>query len=500
MQNSEQPADAGVVNELATITLENCAPPLQLDEKIAALQKVEMFADLPGEQLQWFAENAVEHCLEPGEILFRRGDIPDWMVVMLSGETHARRDDATLDGNVYISRAGDPATEVTGKLPFSRMKTFEATGRAVVPTRLLLFPVRLFPELLQQMPLLAERLVWNMSDRVRESTRIDEQRDKLMSLGKLSAGLAHELNNPAAAAKSAAAELLETLENLREADLRLCRHHLPGETREFLAEFERDCIERSQNSTSLSTVEQSDREDTLGTWLDDYNVEEAWTFAHVLVNSETTTEQLAELREKVGADVFADALARIAAQLTTAHLVTDIETSARRISELVGAIKEYSYMDRAPVQDVDIHKALENTLIMLKHKLKTKNVNVTRDYAVDLPRLTALGSELNQMWTNLIDNAVDAMPQSGQLQIRTRLEPDAVMVEICDNGAGIPPEIQQQIFDPFFTTKQLGEGTGLGLDIVMRIVRHHHGNIRFQSQPGDTSFQVRLPLQSKIVT
>ncbi|MGH9943657.1 MAG: sensor histidine kinase, partial [Pyrinomonadaceae bacterium] len=191
---------------------------------------------------------------------------------------------------------------------------------------------------------------------------------------------------------------------------------------------------------------------------------------------------------------LADVLARVAAQLATARLVGDIRASASRISELVGAIKEYSYMDQAPVQEVDLHRGLENTLLILKHKLKGKSINVVRNYASDLPRVTAHGSELNQVWTNLIDNAADAMSEGGRLVVKTRREPSDVLVEIRDDGpSGIPPELQARIFEPFFTTKQVGEGTGLGLDAVARIIRKHHGHVRVQSKPGDTCFQVRLP-------
>jgi signal transduction histidine kinase len=198
--------------------------------------------------------------------------------------------------------------------------------------------------------------------------------------------------------------------------------------------------------------------------------------------------------DKTGREALGDVLARVAAQLSTAKLIGDIKTSVGRISELVGAIKEYSYMDQASVQEVDLHKGLDNTVLILRYKLRKKNIDVVRDYAHDLPHITAYGSELNQVWTNLIDNAVDAMGDGGRLKIRTKLEPTDVLVEIRDDGPGIPVDAQTHIFEPFYTTKPVGEGTGLGLDAVSRIVRKHRGNIRFQSKPGDTCFQVRLPL------
>jgi signal transduction histidine kinase len=467
------------------------------EEKAAVLKKVHDFSDLPDEQLQWFAENTTEVRLETGEVLFSKGDSPEYMIVFLEGETHAFRDDGMRDGFVYIARAGDPATEITGKLPFSRMSVLQATGRAIMPTRVLLFPTSLFPELIQKMPLLVERLVWKMSDRVRETTKNDEQRDKLIALGKLSAGLAHELNNPAAAARRAASELYSALEELRQTDLNLCEYELNHDQSTFISNFERRKILDLHDLKPLSAMAQSDREEELGEWLDERGVEKAWDFASILADSGVTIDDLDELANEFNDDALSSVVARIAAQISVAKLVTDITNSTGRISELVGAVKEYTYMDRAAVQDVDIHSGIEKTLLILKYKLKKKNISITRTFAEDLPHITAFGSELNQMWTNLIDNAIDAMSDGGHLQIKTKCEPQAVLIEIRDNGAGIPEANQTLIFDPFFTTKPIGEGTGLGLDTVNRIVRRHNGLIRVQSKPGDTCFQVRLPLEQK---
>lgn len=467
-------------------------------DAVAALRRVEAFAELPAEQLEWFVANSQERRLETGDILFRKGDAPEWMLVYLSGEVHVRRDENNLEGYVYIARAGDPATEVSGKLPFSRMTEISANAQAVVPTRVLMFPVRLFPEMLQRMPVLAERLVWIMSDRVRETTKQDQQRDKLMALGKLSAGLAHELNNPAAAARRTADELLDLLEELRRVDLRLCRHDLTNAQRDFLTAFEQDAIAATATTNvHQNALAQSDLEDELADWLDEHQVEDGWRIAPVLIEAGLNIEKLEPVSREIGSTAvaaFNDALARVAAQLSVAKLTGEIKASVTRISELVGAIKEYSYMDQAAIQNVNIVKGLDNTLLILKYKLKKKNISVSRDFAGDLPPITAWGSELNQVWTNLIDNAIDAMPDGGQLRIRAKREPTDILVEIRDNGAGIPIQLQSRIFEPFFTTKGVGEGTGLGLDTVARVVRQHRGNLRVESKPGDTCFQVRLPL------
>src|SRR6266576_271698 len=243
------------------------------EDRVEALRRVHVFADLPDEQLQWFAENVQDERYAAGDILFRKGNPLDWMAIFLEGEMHAYRDDNAHDGYVYISRAGDPASEVTGALPFSRMTQFTVTGRAVTASRILRFPVSLFPELVQRMPILAKRLVGIMSDRVREMTTADQQQDKLMALGKLSAGLAHELNNPAAGATRAANDLIVTLAELRAADLRLFRHDFTSEQEDAIRTFEDVALEHTATTAQLNSLEQSDREEPVAIWLEEHGVD-----------------------------------------------------------------------------------------------------------------------------------------------------------------------------------------------------------------------------------
>lgn len=462
-------------------------------DRVDALRSVHVFADLPDDQLQWFADNCEEHRFGAGEVMFRKGDAPDRMVVFLEGEMHAYWDEADHDV-VYITRAGESSTEVTGMLPFSRMTQFTVTGYAVTDVRVLWFPVRLFPEMMQRMPVLVQRLVGIMSDRVRESATLDQQQDKLMALGKLSAGLAHELNNPAAGATRAANDLIEVLKELRAADMRLCSHDLTSSQQQSIDTFEKKAIDHTATAEQLNSLDQSDLEDEVNEWLESHGIADAWKLSPNLVEAGMDSAALEQLLGEIPSTATADVLARVDCQLAAAKLAAEIKTATTRISELVGAIKEYSYMDQAKVQELDVHKGLDNTLLILKYKLKKKDITVTRDYAESLPLIKAYGSELNQVWTNLIVNAVDAMSIGGKLKVRTKREPTDILVEIRDNGAGIPADARSRIFEPFFTTKAVGEGTGLGLDTVARIVRKHRGNVRFESKPGDTCFQVRLPL------
>ncbi|MFZ0953078.1 MAG: ATP-binding protein [Candidatus Sulfotelmatobacter sp.] len=381
--------------------------------------------------------------------------------------------------------------DVTGVLPFSRMTHFTVSGRAMTDGLALRFSKSKFPELIQKMPVLTQRLVGLMSDRIRETTRLEQQRDRLASLGKLSAGLAHELNNPASAAKRAASQLREILKKIRDASLELGRRDLSAAQKSEIEKLEISFTVPDVVPPDALTI--SDLEDQIDSLLRSHGQNDLWMLAAGLARRNVKPETVESLFAILDAETARAALVRIAASVEIASLLHEIESSTSRISDLVGAIKEYTHMDQAPVLNVDVVKSLETTLTILNHKLK-QGVAVQRDYQAAPLLVNSFGSELNQVWTNIIDNAIDAMHGKGQLRVRTYSEDGCAVVEITDNGPGIPEEVQPHIFEPFFTTKGVGEGTGLGLDTVQRIVRKHRGNIQVTSKPGETRFQVWLPL------
>jgi signal transduction histidine kinase len=458
---------------------------------VKEFRNIPILADLSDEELGWLADHSEIATAEAGEIVIRENDPADSMIIYLEGETDGRRENLGPDAPVYSARAG----MVTGMLPFSRMTHYPITARAVTHLRVARIPKSLFPEMMNRIPELGPRLVGILSDRVREATKQDLAREKLASLGKLSAGLAHELNNPAAAAARAANTLRAIFDKREQASLEIDQQNLPPEARETLRMIEAKAREIQLQNKPPNALELSDVQTVLQAWLEVHGVNDGWEVAPVLAEAGVRVEHLEKLAQKFSAPVMGAVIRRFGATLEISRLLTDIEHSSCRISELVKAIKEYSFMDEAPRQEVDVAKGIESTLVMLNHKLK-HGINIVRNYDPTLPRIFSFGSELNQVWTNLIDNAADAMKGQGELRIRTLREGDDVLVEFVDNGPGIPPEIQTKIFDPFFTTKPIGEGTGLGLDTVYRIVRKHRGNISVVSQPGNTCFRVRLPIKN----
>ena len=450
------------------------------------LLRVPAFVGLPDDQIEWFISHAQELNIKRDEMIFRQGDPADAMFVFLGGQLQVRGE---LGGESVVIPVEPGA--VTGVLPFSRMKQFTVGGKAVADSHLLRFSASLFPDLVQKMPELAQRLVGLMSDRIRETTRREQQRDRLASLGKLSAGLAHELNNPASAATRATSQLRDVLKKIRDASHELGSRDLSAAQKAEIEKLEGAFVQSNEVPADALTI--SDLEEQIDSLLRSHGQNDLWQMSADLARKNVKPEMLDSLFATLDAGTARAALVRIAASVEVATLLDEIESGTSRISDLVRAIKEYTYMDQTPLQNVDIVKSLETTLTILNHKLK-HGITVERRYQKIPLMVNSFGSELNQVWTNIIDNAIDAMGGEGKLQVRTYREDSCVVVEITDNGPGIPPEVQSHIFEPFFTTKGVGEGTGLGLDTAQRIVKKHRGNIQVNSVPGQTRFQVWLPV------
>ncbi|MFH7030430.1 MAG: ATP-binding protein [Heteroscytonema crispum UTEX LB 1556] len=469
---------------------------------INTLRQIPIFEKLPENRLQWLLEQGEEVWLQPGEIHRHEGDAANHVFILLEGQIRITQ----KAGNQDILLAIYEPKTLYGELPvLMGQKQFWASGRATTRSHIFELPNEAFWELLSSCSCVMTSILRTMAERLQEVQTISQHREKLVALGTLAAGLAHELNNPASAGRRAVGQLRETVQILQPLTIKLNHQQLNCAQKAFLAELQKDAIARVQTAAKLDPITQSDKEDEITDWLEAHNIANAWKISPTLVTAGLDINWLENVRENAGKLLLGDVLTWIQVTLQEFGLLDELQHSTDRISTLVQAVKDYSYMDQAPLQEIDIHEGLESTLTILSHKLKQGNVIVNREYQCEIPRICAYGSELNQVWTNLIDNAIDAIKESlveekrqnfnPQIWIRTNCESDFVLVEIADNGLGIPQEIQSHIFEPFFTTKGVGQGTGLGLHIAYRIVvGQHQGDIRVFSQPGDTRFQVRLPM------
>jgi signal transduction histidine kinase len=453
------------------------------------LRKISIFKQLTEDELRCFI-NGTEIWLNPGEILFEQGELVKYFYVVLEGAIKLSREVlnqeivlATYDTGMFF-----------GELPLLAGTPHLATGLAARRSHMYCLHENDFWQMITICPSVRKIILGHMASRMQELQLLSQQQEKLIALGTLSAGLAHELNNPASAANRAAGQLHDTMKSLDSLAFRVIEQHLRPTQLESLLALKRDALENTATLNPLDPLLQIDLEDKLTHWLESRGVDDGWKFAPILVAAGLNAQKLELICEQLPANAFTDVLTWLETTLATAAQMKVLKQGITRVSEIVKAIKEYSYMDRASLLKVDVHEGLESTLTILSYKLKKHNITVIREYDQTLPFIQAYGSSLNQVWTNLIDNAIDALGEQGKVWVRTFNGKDDVVVEIADNGPGIPPAIQCRIFEPFFTTKEVGLGTGLGLDIVFRIVKNqHNGDIRSFSEPGNTRFQIRLP-------
>ena len=456
------------------------------------LRSLRIFAGLSDEQLADLVGAGTEEHIRVGVELFREGDPADSWWVLLDGALELLRH----SGQEYLAvgRMEVPGQWAGGFRAWDERGVYLATGIGVRPGRLLRIPADELRRCTDAWFPLGGHLIAGLFNTARSIEATARQRESLVTLGRLAAGLAHELNNPASAATRAVDDVDGTARVLQTSLERLVQAGVTPDGLDALRALRERLLE---SPVRLRPLELADREEVLADWLDDHDVAGAWTLAPALAAAGADTAWCEEAKAALGASALEPALAWLASSLTLDALVTELKQSTRRVSDVVGAMKSYSQMDRASLQRIDVKEGLESSLVILGHRIP-EGVKVVRDYPPETPVVEAYAGELNQVWTNLIDNALDAMDGAGTLRVAVRADDGAAVVEIADTGPGIPPAIAERAFEPFFTTKPVGKGAGLGLDIARRIVEERHaGTIAIDSRPGDTTLRVRLPYRAR---
>ncbi len=453
------------------------------------LRRLQFFADLPEDDLDWLCEQVEEVELTAGEVLIEEGTPGDAAFIILDGELEVTKKSETENFHLAVREPG----EVIGEMALLDNSPRTATVRAIGITHMAKISGVTFQRLLSHRPTTAISILHTVSKRLRQNEALLRQNDKMVALGTLAAGLAHELNNPAAAIARSVDQLRGALAEWTRASIELDHCALSNEQAELIPDLQAELEHGSTPDQPLNPLDQADCESEAQAWLEELGLEDAWEIAPTLISCGWKRDKLQELASKVPAESRLPVLKWLAAGCAVYSMLGEVSMSGERISEVVKSVKAYSYLDQGPIQEVDVREGLENTLVILRHKTK-EGIKITKEYAEDLPHIEAYGSELNQVWTNIIDNAVDAMEGKGEITLRTSTKEEGIVVEIEDNGPGIPPDVQSRIFEPFFTTKPPGVGTGLGLHIAYTIINNHRGHIHVTSQPGKTLFEVYLPL------
>ncbi len=458
------------------------------DKSAEWLQSLAIFSNVPEAQLQWFAGHTTQRKLAAGEVLFSEGAPVDAIYIIVSGRLNLVSSQRRI---AAFYEAGD----VSGILPYSRMKAATSAGVAAIDTELLVFPAMHIRDMICDHYELTEALVHIMLSRVRDYTSLQQQNEKMMALGKLSAGLAHELNNPASAIVRDAQSLQKHLALVPDSFKAIMNIKVTGEQVDAVNDLLFQSLAKER--PTLTLMQRSEREDELTDWLEEHDVADSSALAELFADFGFCPPDLDAFAAHIPRAFLTPVFKWVTDNIITDKMVGDIGEAAGRIATLIASIKSFTHMDRAQeAQYADIHTGIRNTLTMLGHKMRERKVTLAEHYDASLPPVKAMIGELNQVWTNLIDNAVDAMEgrAGAELRITTLKDGSFVRVTIADNGAGIPEDIRARIFDPFFTTKDIGKGTGLGLDVVQRIVQQHRGSVKVTSEPGRTEFVVCFPI------
>ncbi len=457
------------------------------------LRKSPLFQGLSEEQLQQLVDMAERVSLHAGEVLIRQGDLGDAAYVVLSGEFEIQKQTGQSLIKVDVRNPGD----VVGEMALLARAPRSASVISTTDSELLRIPQEAFEKLLSSNSSAAMAVLHWVMARLTQNESLLHQQEKMAALGTMSAGLAHELNNPAAAAQRSSSELGKAVMKWQTLALQLETLAFESGKREWCHEFMEEASRRLESPVKLEALEKIDLVDQLQEWLEGNGIESAWELAPSMVRFGWNMSSLEEIKRVGVPSLFELSIKWLGSGCIVMELLLEVLEATARISQIVGAVKSYTYLDQAPLLEVDIHEGLENTLVIMQHKLKN-GVTVKRDYSPGLPRIEAYASELNQVWTNIIDNAIDAMNGKGEISLHTYAEGNHVVVEIIDNGPGIPEQIRSRIFEPFFTTKPVGQGTGLGLHISHDIIANrHHGQLLVESKPGATKFKVILPKQLK---